>query len=521
MPRYIVTSIGDFFKNFDWSGVSRSLGELLGSAVKGAIDLVGSIWDMLKEAWGNLTDYFNEYIEDAGGNIIAGLWNGIIDALKGVGSWIKENIFDPFIDGFKEAFGIHSPSTEMKTMGGYIVDGLLGGINGKFPECMHTVKEWAGNIKDWFTGGDGEGNIFEKFKSYGSDIVGGFREKVGSTYGTVKTNVDSWTAALKEWFSGNGNGAINNQTWTTYADNIISGFREKVGNTYTTVRNNISTWANDIRDYFTSSSHGSINGTKFATFAADVIDGFKGKIGSYYTTARGNMTTWASDVISAFQGSGDNSLANRFKNAAKNVVDGFSGGITSFLKSSIDTVKGWADSLVSAVKDKLGIHSPSRVFSQLAEFTVQGFNKSIDDKAGSTAAHISEWMGKISNITADIKTRVNLDDSALRAYRPNLNGGLSSDTIRHTIQETVESRGNVAATLEASGGIKEAFSEVIGEMLTPYLDKLSENAEKTAHYSQKTADNTKDGLTLDGYKVNKQLERVKADSGYSFTPALV
>lgn len=69
--------------------------------------------------------------------------------------------------------------------------------------------------------------------------------------------------------------------------------------------------------------------------------------------------------------------------------------------------------------------------------------------------------------------------------------------------------------------IKEAFSEVIGEMLTPYLDKLSENAEKTAHYSQRTADNTKDDLTMDDYKVNKQLERVKADSGYSFTPALV
>lgn len=521
LPRYIVTSIGDFFKNFDWSGVSRSLGELLGSAVKGAIDLVGSIWDMLKEAWGNLTDYFSEYIEDAGGNIIAGLWNGIVDALKGVGSWIKENIFDPFINGFKEAFGIHSPSTEMKTMGGYIVDGLLGGINGKFPECMQTVKEWAGNIKDWFTGGDGEGNIFEKFKSYGSDIVGGFREKVGSTYGTVKTNVDAWTAALKEWFSGNGNGAINNQTWTTYADNIISGFREKVGNTYTTVRNNISTWANDVRDYFTSSSHGSINSTKFATFAANIIDGFKSKIGSYYTTARSSITTWANDVISAFQGIGDNSLANRFKNAAKNVVDGFSGGITSFLKSSIDTVKGWADSLVSAVKDKLGIHSPSRVFAQLAEFTVQGFNKGIDDKAGSTAAHISEWMGRFSDITADIKTRVKLDDSALKAYRPNLNSDFASDTIRHTLQETIESRGNVAATLEASGGIKEAFSEVIGEMLTPYLDKLSENAEKTAHYSQRTADNTKDGLTMDGYKVNKQLERVKAESGYSFTPVLV
>lgn len=39
-------------------------------------------------AWGNLTDYFSEYIEDAGGNIVAGLWNGIVGALKSIGSWI-------------------------------------------------------------------------------------------------------------------------------------------------------------------------------------------------------------------------------------------------------------------------------------------------------------------------------------------------------------------------------------------------------------------------------------------------
>ena len=62
LPGYIVESIGDFFTTFDWSGVSSSLGELLGSAVKGAVELGGSIWDMLKEAWGDLTDYFSTYI---------------------------------------------------------------------------------------------------------------------------------------------------------------------------------------------------------------------------------------------------------------------------------------------------------------------------------------------------------------------------------------------------------------------------------------------------------------------------
>ncbi len=180
--------------------------------------------------------------------------------------------------------------------------------------------------------------------------------------------------------------------------------------------------------------------------------------------------------------------------------------------------EAWGSSIISWFKEKLDINSSLRVFAKLGSYTVQGFNRGIDDNLGSTAAHISEWMGRISDITADIKTRVNLDDSAIRAYRPVLNSGLTSDTIRYTVKETFESRGAVEATLEAPGGIKEAFYEVVGEMLTSYLNKLSESAEKTAHYSQMTADNTKDGLTLDGCKVNKQLEPIRSDRGFSFAP---
>ncbi len=58
-----------------------------------------------------------------------GLLKGIMDAITGIATWIKEHIFDPFIKGFKEAFGIHSPSTVMAEMGTYIIQGLLEGLN--------------------------------------------------------------------------------------------------------------------------------------------------------------------------------------------------------------------------------------------------------------------------------------------------------------------------------------------------------------------------------------------------------
>lgn len=223
VPQYIVDSIKKFFTSFDWSSISKSLGQLLGSAIKGAVDFAGSIWDILKSAWGNLSDYFNDYIQDAGGDIIAGLWNGIINALKNVGAWIKNNIFQPFIDGFKNAFGIHSPSKEMQTMGGYIVDGLILGISGKFSECQAKVLEWAEKIKDWF--------------------------------------------------SGTSFGKICKSTWETYGQNIIGAFKDKIGNTYTSTRNNVSVWASDVIKQVTKAdiqriiNAMALEGKKHSTFA--------------------------------------------------------------------------------------------------------------------------------------------------------------------------------------------------------------------------------------------------------------
>lgn len=41
----------------------------------------------------------------------------VLDALLGIGSWIVDNVFKPILDGFKNAFGIHSPSTVMQEQG--------------------------------------------------------------------------------------------------------------------------------------------------------------------------------------------------------------------------------------------------------------------------------------------------------------------------------------------------------------------------------------------------------------------
>lgn len=456
VPQYIVDAIKDFFTGFDWSGVSKSLGKLLGSAVKGAIDLVGSIWDMLKKSWGNLSDYFNTYIEDAGGDIIAGLWNGITDALKNCGTWIKNNLFQPFIDGFKDAFGIHSPSKEMKIMGGYVVDGFLSGISGKFSECRDKVLEWTDKIKDWF--------------------------------------------------SGTSFGKICKSTWENYGQNIIGGFRDKIGNAYTSTRDKISTWASDIRDYFTSSSHGSINSTKFSTFAGNIISGFKGKITTSYSDCQTSITTWANKVKSWFS---DTASVSSFQGFAKNVIHGFRDGINSFYRDCEDAVKSWASKVTDWFKGKLDINSPSKVFEQFGLYTVQGFNKGINNAGKTTKKAVSGWLAPLDNVA--VNTRLSINDTDLRACRANYGEDFSRDiSVQRYTHSSIS--GAVQVAIVTDNPITAAFKEIAEAVIVPAIHGVEVQAKRQADKNEQTI------VEIGGKTITDAVREQKSRNGFSFQP---
>lgn len=506
VPKYIIDAIKDFFTGFDWSGVSESLGKLLGSAVKGALDLVGSIWDMLKKSWGNLSDYFNVYIQNAGEDIIAGLWNGIKNALKNCGTWIKNNLFQPFIDGFKTAFQIHSPSREMQTMGGYIVEGLISGISGKFSGCQAKVLEWAGKIKDWFSGTSFGKICKSTWETYGQNIIGGFKDKIGGAYSTTKDNISAWAENVKKWFSGTSFGAINKDTWITYANDVISGFRTKIGNTYTSTRDNISAWAADIKSYFSGSSHGAVNSTTFSTYAHNIINGFKGKISTSYSDCQSSITTWASNVKTWFS---DTASASAFRGFAKNIIDGFANGINSFYKDCENAVKSWASKVSDWFKEKLDINSPSKVFEQFGFYTVQGFNKGIDTAGESTKKAVSGWLAPFDNVS--INPRLSINDAALKDYWVNYGEDFNRDiSVQRYTHNSIS--GAVQAAIVADNPLTAAFKEIAETVIVPAIQNVETQAKRQADKNEQTI------VEIGGRTITNAVREQKSRNGFSFQP---
>lgn len=498
--------IKDLFTNIDWGGIASSIFTFLGTAIRSCVEFLGGFfgsigkdiknwWDKeiagedWKETAVNLLNAIGKGFADIGSwvmdnmidplfNALVGeekwaefkqagrdLWNGFTQGVQEFfddpGAWIKQHIVDPFVKWFKDLFGIHSPSTVMKEIGQYVVEGFLEGIN-FFSSIAGTVKKWGSSVVEWFTKGEDGKGIVEHFKEIAGNIISGFKDKVGSTYTTVKTNVTTWASKVKEWFTSNSFGGVNLSTFATYANETIEGFKSKIGSAYTNVKTNITTWASKVKEWFTSSSYGGVNYQNFSTFANNTIEGFKSKIGSAYTTVKTNVTTWASKVKEWFQSENSN---DSWSTIAKNIVDGFANGVTSWARRCKDAVVSWGQSVLNWFEDTLDINSPSKVFYKIGGFAVAGFNNAIAQVGKTTRSVVGEWANSFTNITPTMAMAV--DTSALRYY--------DSDAFARTISSNVETNNEISST-----GFKQAMEDFYREYVEPTLNQIAEDTRRQA-----------------------------------------
>lgn len=206
--------IADFLANIDWNGVMDSMFEAIGSALGG---LAAFLWGLIEDAWNDVVDWWHEVAYEDGKFTIKGLLNGIWEALKNIGQWIKEHIFQPFIDGFKKAFGIASPSKVMAEQGGFVIDGLLNGIKKgiqpvidlftklkeKIENILKKISEFVSNVfaGDWK---DAWSGITDIFKDAWNGIIGFLEDAVNLIIDGINwmiSKLNTFSITTPEWLN--------------------------------------------------------------------------------------------------------------------------------------------------------------------------------------------------------------------------------------------------------------------------------------------------------------------------------
>lgn len=461
-----VQGIVDCIEAVDWIGLAGKIYTLLYSALGVAFGALAKfIGTLIADGFAAAKDYFNGKIEECGGDVWAGMLKGIVDAAKGVVSWIKTNVVDPFINGLKAGFGIHSPSTVMAGMGQYLWEGFCEGVKEFFSNPVGFIKA---NITDPFVNGIksllGIHSPSTVLAGVGSNTVAGFNQGVTNEQAASQSVVQSWASGVASWFSNkfgiSSGDSAESKKWAT---SIMRGFNNTVNKNYTQSQSVMETWAENVRKWFVGVDEvQGVNELSWTKFAELIIQAFNAKIDDSHTETRSPMETWAKNVKEWFWGDSDTQgtggMYAAFYNMAKRINEGFANGISDFAYMAKDAIKRWAREAMEEAEEEFDINSPSKEFYGIAEYVVRGFNNGISAMAASSRSTVQKWLDGVMDVFdgVEVKLPISINIPNAASYLPRMASG--------TVVPPRAGEMSTSMRNTAGYGQEEAMGYLIGKM---------------------------------------------------------
>ncbi len=393
----IGTDIATFIKNIDWWGIAGSLLQTIIAAVHGigsgilslAADLGKWLWD--------------------------GFCNGVRDFFADPIGFLRSVIVDPIINGIKELFGIHSPSTVFAEIGGYLIEGLKNGI-------AKTIKGLVTAIPKLFSGlVKAIGNVWTDIKKKAGKAWDGITKSLGDTWSNLKDSAGNLFGKIGDKISSVWNGSDKD---TKSAWGSIKGV---VADSIDTVRNDVSVNSekagksieknfNNARDSLIGANRGMSNDTKNAwgplvTFVSDKCGSIKNDISRTFKDSKNtvdssskSMKSSVTSNLSATSKWISGTMYSDMYNKAKGMMNNFKNGSGSVnVKSTVQSCVNKAMSWLS------GLGSSSYTWGG---HMISGFANGIQDYA----YKVTNEVKKAANIVASWLHFTRPDTGPLREY---------------------------------------------------------------------------------------------------------
>lgn len=412
--------IGTFLVNINWLSILlkliKAIALVLTGLVQTAVALIGKVFTTI------FTKVSEEVKGKSGEEIIQGLFDGIVNALKNVGAWMVKNVFKPIIDAFKKAFGISSPSKKMKEQGGYVIEGLLKGIT----DALKNISSWIKtNIFDKILNALKKafgisGTVANGIKTIGSSIISGIQNGATTAWTTLQTYVSGLPGKIKD--------AITKSFGSKFTDigkSVLSGIKSGLGfiteliKTAGGLPEKIKT---AIKDNF---------GSKFTDRGKAVLSGIKSGLGAVkdLKDTAGKLPGKIKDAIK------DN-FGSKFTDIGSSIVSGIKSGISnawdSFKKWFGDKTSGLAKTGKNAIKSK----SPSKLFrDEVGKPIPQGIAVGID-KASSEAVNSIEDLS--SQLTSAATQSISLPSIVGGKVIPYSIGKINTDDTNNTLNQVLD-----------------------------------------------------------------------------------
>lgn len=411
----------------DEMGITGTTAEEAATTIEGSVNMAKAAWDNWLAGLGNedadmegLTDQLVQSVVIAGENIIprvgqimTTLGQTVADYAPGVGLYLRnalinvlpEDVQGPMRDAFAgvdEVVGklesvfndnlkpaadaadsvFSAISSGVKTFGDSVNDLVLPAIDQLSPafEDFFGAIQAAQPLLEFIANIIGVGlaaaisvaiNLFAAITEVVAFVITGFAQLYADISGFVTGVVQFFTVDLPN--------AINMLgQWFAQLPGKIAAFLSMV-------IANVAAWVANMASKAVSA------GSRFISGIAGFMSALPGNIASWLSGVISNVVGWvsqfASNATSAASQFASNlvdglaSIPGQVTSIGSNIIQGIVNGVTGAAGRLIDSVKGAVDDAIDGAKNLLGIHSPSRVFRKIGQYTMQGAALGVDDDA--------------------------------------------------------------------------------------------------------------------------------------------
>lgn len=439
----IVDLIASLTTSLVGSALSTAI-DILGTAIAGLAEILTGAFDILSGFFDILTGIFTldfdkivdgfvglgKGISEAfsgiidltigiGGDIIGGLLKGIADGVKTIGTWIKNSVVDPIVNKFKSLFGIHSPSTVMAEIGGFIMEGLKKGIE----SMIKKVTDLFGNIKNKIVG------VWNDIKAKTSEVWGNISNFLSTKWGDFK----NWAS---EKFSAVASSVLtawdNAKSKTSEAWNAISS---KVSEVW----GNLKSWASERFEAVRGAIYSAWDESKQKT--SDTWN----TISSSLKTTWDDFKSWASSKFESVKKSVTNAWDETKKKTTSTWKD-----ISDTLSTKWNDFKSWAGDRFGKIKD-----SVSSAWSNIKTETTSTW-KDVSGTLSEKWGNFKTWAGeKFGDVWGSVKESWNNIKSKTEKTWENKGSvtsilGDSWETIKSSVKDAVTGKDGIVGKLSSA-----------------------------------------------------------------------
>lgn len=411
----------------DEMGITGTTAEEAATTIEGSVNMAKAAWDNWLAGLGNedvdmegLTDQLVQSVVIAGENIIprvgqimTTLGQTVADYAPGVGLYLSNaliSVLPEAVQGpMRDAFaGVDKVVGKLESVFNDNLKPAADAADSVFSAISSGVKTFGDAVNDLvlpaidqlspaFNDFFGAIQTAQPLLEFIANIIGvgiaaaiSTAIKLFAAITEVVAFVITGFAQLYEDISGFVTGVVNFFTvdLPNAINTLVQWFAQLPGNIaafLSTVITKVVAWVANMASNAVSAGSQFISGIagflsalpgNIASWLSDVISNVVGWVSQFVSNAKSAASQFASKLIDGLA-----SIPGKVTSIGSNIIQGMVNGVTSAAGRLIDSVKGAVDDAINAAKNLLGIHSPSRVFRKIGQYTMQGAALGVDDDA--------------------------------------------------------------------------------------------------------------------------------------------